>query len=166
MATKSVNLKGAKEVQQFLQQLPVKVERNILRSALRAGAKVMADEAKQNVPVDDGDLQRSIRVSTRARKGTVYAYAKAGGKNVYWHNWVEFGTAAHLIKGKNGKSLFFNGTFTKSVSHPGAKPKPFMRPALDAKASEAINAVGRQIKARLNKLGLNAPATLEVDDES
>jgi HK97 gp10 family phage protein len=166
MAAKLVNLKGGAELQKFLQELPVKLERNIMRSALRAGAKVIADEAKQNVPVDDGDLKRSIRVSTNTKKGKVTASAKAGDKRAWYWRFVEFGTAAHTIKGKNGNPLFFNGAAVMSVNHPGARAKPFMRPALDSKSNEAINAVGQQIGKRLNKIGLNAPAILEVDNES
>jgi HK97 gp10 family phage protein len=160
-----VVIKGGKELHDFLQQLPVKMEKNIMRSALRAGAKVIADEAKANVPVKDGDLRDSIRVSTRAKRGQVTASAKAGNKKAFYWHFVEFGTAAHTIKAKNGKSLFFNGSNVRSVRHPGARAKPFMRPALDSKSTEAIRAVGAQIGKRLNKLGLNAPDISVGEDE-
>jgi hypothetical protein len=52
-----------------------------------------------------------------------------------------------------------------SVNHPGARAKPFMRPALDSKSSEAIRAVGRKIGERLTKQGINNAPALEVDDE-
>lgn len=148
------NIKGGAELQKFLDTLPVKVERNIMRSALRAGAKPIAEEARSLVPIDSGELRDSIRVSTRSRRGVVSASVKAGNKKAWYWRFVEFGTAAHEIKPKNAKSLFIAGLFKKLVSHPGAKAKPFMRPALDAKANEAIVAVGEQIKKRLTKQGL------------
>ena len=160
------NLKGGKELQDFLNQLPAKIEQNVMRSALRAGAKVIADEAKVRVPVGDSGLLRdSIRVSTRARKGRVSASAKAGDKKAFYWRWVEYGTAAHEIRPKNGKSLFFSGLFSELIDHPGARAKPFMRPAFDNKANEAIQAVGRMIGKRLNKAGLNAPDGFKDDEE-
>jgi HK97 gp10 family phage protein len=78
---------------------------------------------------------------------------KAGGKtksgDAFYAKFVEFGTAAHAIKGRNGGWLSFGGLFAKSVQHPGMKPSPFMRPALDAKSGEAVVAVGNYITAKL-----------------
>jgi HK97 gp10 family phage protein len=160
-----VNIKGGAELQRFLNQLPVKVEKNIMRAALRAGANEIKEDAVQNVPVQDGDLKRSIRVSTRAKRGRVTASVKAGDKKAWYWHFVEFGTAAHTIKARNGKRLFFSGIFAKVVNHPGAKAKPFMRPALDNKANDAIRAVGRKISERLTKHGINNAPALEVEDE-
>ena len=166
MANELTRLRGGRELQQMLNSLPAKLEKNIMRSALRAGARVIADEAKANVPVDNGDLKRSIKVSTRGKRGKVEARVRAGGKGVFYAHMVEFGTAAHVIKGKNGKRLFFNGVFAESINHPRARAKPFMRPALDGRANEAIRAVGEQIRKRLTKHGINTPAGLEIDDDS
>jgi HK97 gp10 family phage protein len=163
-----VNIKGGAELQQFLNQLPAKVERNIMRSALRAGAKVIEQEAMSNLfdagAIDSGDLARSLRVETEARRGRVKASVKAGDRKAWYWRFVEFGTAAHTIKGKNGKRLYFDGIFARSVVHPGARAKPFMRPALDSKHAEAIRAVGRKIGQRLTKHGINNAPALEVDE--
>ena len=166
MANDLFKLRGGPELQKMLNTLPAKIEKNIMRSALRAGARVIANEAKANVPVGDGDLKRSIKVSTGGKRGNVYAKVKAGDQKAWYYRFVEFGTAAHTIQPKNKKALFFNGGFAHSVVHPGAKAKPFMRPALDSKSGEAIQAVGEQIRKRLNKAGIETPAILEIDDES
>ena len=50
------------------------------------------------------------------------------------------------------------------VMHPGHAAKPFLRPALDQKAEEAVNAMGTYIAHRVQIGDLRAP-TLEVDDE-
>jgi HK97 gp10 family phage protein len=165
---RNINITGGKELAEFLQSLPVKIEKNIMRVALRAGARVIANEAKNNVPVEDGELKRSIRTSTNAKKGRVEASAKAGNKKAWYYRFVEFGTAPHQIAGRNGNNLVFtarNGSkvSVKSVNHPGARAKPFMRPALDAKANEAILAVGNKIKERLTKEGINNAPNLEVE---
>jgi HK97 gp10 family phage protein len=160
----NIGLKGGKEIQDFLNTLAPKLEANIMRSALRAGAKVILEEAKQNVPVSSGDLRDSLRVSTSSKKGLVTASVKAGNKKVWYSRLVEFGTAPHSIRARSG-FLNFGGIFTKSVEHPGSKAKPFLRPAFDSRSNQAIEAIGLHIGKRLNKQGLNAP-DINIDDEA
>jgi HK97 gp10 family phage protein len=159
----SINIKGGKEIFELLQTLPAKLEQNIMRGALRAGAKVILEEAKRNVPVSSGDLRDSLRVSTNSKKGRVTASVKAGNKKVYYTRFIEMGVAAHTITSKTGY-LSFLGNAYKSVEHPGIQPKPFLRPAFDTKQKEAIEAIGLHIGKRLNKQGLNNPG-LEVNDD-
>ena len=149
---------GGRELDAFLQGLPVKVERNILRAALRAGINEFKGEAKQRVPVDEGDLRDSLRVTTSSKRGTVYAKLKVGGKKAPHAHLVEFGTAAHKIKAKPQHALAFGSVTVREVDHPGAKPRPFFRPAFDAKPAAAIEATGSKIRERLTKEGINAPA--------
>jgi len=151
-------IRGGRELGQFLQGVPVKVERNILRSALRQGVNVFKVEAKQEVPVDEGDLRDSIRVSVRSKGGTVYAAVKVGGKKAPHAYLVEFGTAAHKIKAKPQHALSFSGVAVQEVDHPGARAKPFVRPTFDSKSSAAIEAVAAQVRKRLTKEGINVPA--------
>lgn len=174
------NVTGLKELQQFLDALPAKMEANILRGALRAGAKVQLTRAKELVPVESdgphpGALRDSLRIGKTSIKNGVMkipvvagsrkkpkpgskAEAKAVGRvDAYWARWVEFGTAAHFIKPKNRKSLFFAGLAREVINHPGAKPKPFMRPALDATLQAAVAAVGEYIRKRLTKEGIDVP---------
>lgn len=189
------HVKGLAELQKFLDQLPAKLEANVMRSAMRAGANVISAHAKANAPIGNpssegakkyggyrGALRDSIRVSTRSRRGQVTATVKAGGKNskgadVYYVHFLEFGTAAHFIsakvRGKNvagrlnrmgkksGGVLNIGGNLVGSVMHPGIAPRPFMRPALDARAQDALVAVGEAIKKRLTKQGINT-ADVEI----
>ena len=171
MASEST-IKGAKELFDFLNQLPLKVEKNIMRSALRAGASVIAKEAKTLAPVKMGGLKASIRTGSNAKKGGAEAYVRAGGRknkakssdnSAFYAQFVEFGTAAHMIYPTKQKKLKFkakDGTtkFANFVLHKGAQAKPFMRPAYDAKSEEAILAVTNRIKQRLTKQGINVPA--------
>lgn len=158
---KQINITGGKELAEFLKTLPTKLERNVMRGAMRAGAKVVADEAKRNVPVRMGKLKKSIRVSSKSKRGEISASAKAGNKKVFYASWVEFGTAPHMIVAKKMFLRFLakdgRNVTTYSVEHTGAKSKPFMRPALDGKAADSIRAVGNYIKNRMTKEGLNAP---------
>lgn len=155
-------VKGLADLNKFLQQLPAKMEQNVLRSALRAGANVVRDEAKANVPVDSGLLRDGLKVSTNSRRGRVTAKVKATGRHAYIAPWLEYGTAAHKIVSK-GKGLYFGGMFARGVQHPGSRPKPFMRPALDSQAQQAVIAIGNAIKQRLaTKHGLDT-ASVEIE---
>lgn len=159
----SVEIKGLAELHKTLQELPAKIERNVLRGGLRAGAKVMEAEAErlcpEGLPTLDsvkrgariGELKRSIRVTLRASRGTVRATVKAGNKVAWYAHLVEFGTARHWIKPKSRKSLFIAGLFKEVIDHPGARPKPFMRPAFDGKWRQAIDAMADYIRTRLPK---------------
>ncbi len=147
---------GLKELQAFLDQLPAKMEANIMRAALRQGANVVKAEAMANVPVKSGLLKEGLKVSTSSRRGVIKAKIKAGGKHAYLARWIEYGTAAHFIKPKRAKSLLFAGLLRDGVDHPGARPKPFLRPALYSQSQAALLAVGEAIKKRLTKQGLDA----------
>ena len=160
--SQETSVTGLAELQRFLDQLPDKLQRNVLRGAMRAGAKVQMARAKELVPAETtgphpGALRDSLRIKTSARGGIVKAVVTAGNKKAFWARWVEFGTAAHFIKPKNRKSLFFAGLAREVINHPGAKKKPFMRPALDATVQAAVTAVGDYIRKRLTKEGLDVP---------
>ena len=165
-----VQVLGLKELEAALRVFPVKFEKAVMRGAVRAGGNVFLKRAKSNVPVYSGDLQRSLRVSTSAKKGIATAKVtaggarKKGGKSVYYAHMVEFGTGAfytgtggkskkrpYVIKPKNKKGLTIVEDVRKSVMHPGIKPQPFMRPAFDGGTTEAIQAMADYIKMRITK---------------
>lgn len=153
-------IKGLKALDAFLQQLPLKIERNILRGALRQGMNVIKADAQfhldANGNVKTGLLRLGLKVSTVVKGGKAIAVLKVTGKHGYVAKWIEFGTVAHVIRGKNGKMLAFAGGLHRSVNHPGTRPEPFMRPALDRRPSAVLIAVGEAIKKRLTKEGLDA----------
>lgn len=186
MASK-VFVKGLSELQVFLNQLAPKIQMNIARGALRAGAKVIAEEAKAICPIGppstegsklyggrEGALRDSIRIGSRMENGKAIGYVKAGsikgkikGANVFYAHMVEFGAVAHGMGKKNAglRVLKFNDAFRNSVWHPGMAAKPFMRPALDAKAQDAVLAVGEYIKKRLDAGGLDVADIVIEEDE-
>jgi HK97 gp10 family phage protein len=152
------NIFGGRELDAFLQTLPVKIEKNIMRAALRAGAAEFRDAVRAGINDETGELSKSVKTSTSAKGGRVMAKLRVGNKKAWYGRLVEFGTKAHKIVPKKAGSLSFNGIQVREVSHPGAKPSPFMRPAFDSKASAAITAVGQKIRSRLTAEGINTPA--------
>lgn len=160
-------VRGFTELEQALHMVPEKIERNIVRSGLRAGAKVIEDEVGRQVPVSSGDLRESRRTSVRVKGGKVVAKVSVGGRGKgapFYPHMVEFGTAAHVIKAHNGKALGIGGGAVESVHHPGAKKHPFMRTAMDIASAAAVQAYADQVKRRLTKEGIDTP-DVTVDDE-
>lgn len=165
MATNENVIFGGQALDDLLKTLAPKIEKNIMRTALRAGGKVLLDEAKTLVPKDGGALERSLRVSTKIRKGQVTANVKAGNAIAYYSHMVEFGTRAHTERASPGHAMAVAGFLTSGVVyHPGARAHPFMRPAADNKFNEAVTAIADTIRKRLTKEGLDTAPSLPPDD--
>lgn len=176
--TATLKIKGLSELQKYLDQLPAKMEANIMRGALRAGLKPVAEAARNNVNHVSGDLARSVRITSRINKkeGKTVASVKAGATKrfpgPYYAHFVEYGTRAHFISVPENEKIVYRtrrgDTRTESmttvnrrvlkigsnfigptVRHPGAKPRPYMRPAMDTQASNAVVHAGEYIKKRL-----------------
>lgn len=146
-----LEVKGLVDLQRALQDLPVKIERNVMRGAVNAGGQVFRKEARANVPVKSGDLRNSIRVSVRvsAKAGVIDGTVKAGDRKAFYAHMVEFGTQRHVIKARKGGMLNINGRLVSQVDHPGARAKPFMRPAFDKAGQASIKAFADYIRKRL-----------------
>lgn len=150
------HVKGFRELARFMDQFPVKFERTVMRGGLRAGARVIMTHARASVGVVSGRLRDSLRVSTSTRDGRVTATVVAGGRDTFYARFVEYGTAPHTITAANRGALSIGGLFFQSVDHPGARARPFMRPAMDSQAQPALLATGAYVKARLTKAVLDA----------
>lgn len=144
-----LHITGMADLQKLLDTLPAKLEANVMRGALRAGMKPVQADAKAHAAVASGLLRDGLKISARIRNGKVTASLKATGKHAYLARWIEYGTAAHKISAKKGGALAIGGRVYRTAGHPGAKAHPFMRPALDARAQDAIVAAGEYIKKRL-----------------
>lgn len=189
MIERDENIQGGKELAELLATLPTKLQKNVNRAGLRAMASVLQEEVKRNVPVASGDLRNSVRITSRVRGGQISVSVKAGNSVAYYARMVEYGTKPHLVQvsekdrginSRTGKqlsvttinrnearrSLQIGGSLVgPSVMHPGSKPKPFMRPAVDTALPRALEAMTAKIRERLTKQGLNAPPPMTGDPE-
>lgn len=163
----TTHIAGLADLHKMLQQLPGKVEGNIMRGALRAGMKEFQAVALRHVPVDDGALRDSIKIKFRSRSqkhGWVRMQLVAGNKAAWYSHLIEYGTASFYTgKGKSNRkpytikpkkregALFFGGVVRAEVTHPGIRPQPFMRPAADAGQGPALDATVKYIRTRLPK---------------
>ncbi|HHQ48923.1 MAG TPA: HK97 gp10 family phage protein [Acidobacteria bacterium] len=113
------------------------------RRAMRSAAQIIRTEARHLVPVRTGSLRDSIKVRTSTRRGWVNAWVVAGKPHAHL---VEFGTHPHTEKISRGRFKF-----KRRIRHPGAKPHPFLRPAFDRKADDAIRKVASMLKDSIER---------------
>src|SRR4249920_2831547 len=92
-----VKINGLAELQQRLDQVAPKIEKNILRGGLRAGMNVIKPEAQRNIRSVSGILAKGLRVGTGGRGSQTFSYLRARGKHAFIAKWLEFGAKAHFI---------------------------------------------------------------------
>lgn len=167
-------VRGKTEVKRFIGRVLPDLQSKVLRGAARAAATVVAEEARERT--QSSEVRDAIKVSTKAEEGgRIIAKVQVKGPGAYLAPWEEYGTEPHFISvdesQRNGMSigrinrlakapdsshsLVIGGNFVgTTVLHPGARPHPFLRPALDAKESEAIAAAQGYITSRVKRTGI------------
>lgn len=178
MAT-TVTIKGLKELNDALAQLPRNIGRNVLRGAVRAGAAVVRDEAKRQAPVDTGTLRRAIyhkqiREQSSAvrqvfyvgvRRGKQYrSLTTKGGKDrsmdAYYAGFVEYGHFARRSKDgkfrklmrKTDRGQANNQVMAEMVQSGEVRwipARPYMRPAWAVTKEQALKALSEYIAKRI-----------------
>jgi HK97 gp10 family phage protein len=114
-----------------LHQFPINIQKNVLRGAVRAGAKPIVDEARALVPKDTGNLKKSIGIVSRKSKDRskvkFSVTPRRGGKyDGFYAHMIEFGTSK-------------------------MQPQPFMRPAFEKQDNQSIEAAKEYIAKRIPK---------------
>lgn len=167
MAT-NLPITGGRELARALRELGPRVERNIMRAALNAGAKVIAQRAQNNAkgvdiaPEARRRLVRAIRWKrARGKPGEVVAgvylrsVRKPGSDDTaddprVWGLWVEYGTADRWTGGRtrNGTWRPHRRNRSKTRRFTGRMTaQPYLRPALDSSVNAALEEV-REFAAR------------------
>jgi HK97 gp10 family phage protein len=135
-----IQIDGLQELLAKMKSLPVNLARNGLRAAVNAGAEVIRKDAVSRVPVLTGRLKKAIykkqiRELSNNVQQTFFVGARSGkkykkaNKDAYYWRFLEFGTSK-------------------------MPAKPFLRPAFDAKKRQAVDAIGRKLKERIDKLAV------------
>lgn len=165
-----VQVTGIEDLVLKAKALPPRLERKLWRKAFRAGAGVIRDSARSKVRVDTGSLKKLLVVAEgdprknggsivmsvgvakgsfiaiRTPRGTSYKRLKKGAikgtpnritPSRYFH-LVENGTLPHALG--NGKT------------HPGSRPNPALRPALDEKSGAAFSTIKTIARAEFDRI--------------
>jgi len=113
----SFEIKGLKELNRELKQLPEDFRTKALNTAVRNMANVIKDQAVENAPKASGFLASSIKTKIAPKKSRfskyISRYIVRPSKNAYYAHMIEDGT----------------------VKQPA---QPFMRPAFMAKKEAAV----------------------------
>lgn len=114
-------LKGGPEVLAFLEAFPKRVQQNALRSAMIAGARIIRDEARANVPVSSGAVRSTIKTSSpRAFAGDkATVKVKLLGYESYIGYFLEYGVAQHFVT--PGDSQYHVKTLNRRTTLAGAE---------------------------------------------
>jgi HK97 gp10 family phage protein len=120
----SIVVTGIKEIDRKLKELVPKIQRKVLRQAMRSGMKHVFQEALLRVRVLTGLLKKNIKLRAMKRKrGRVGLL-------------VQVKSDPGLSKtSKDGKRYFYPASV--EWGHGSVPPHPFMRPAYDLKGPEA-----------------------------
>lgn len=121
----NVKLEGVEELAKLLDELPLRVEKSVVRSAARAGATVIKKAVTDRAPVHGGDRQSK----TSERYGPIKSKIKLAR--------LKRGIGYGITTGSAFYAKFIEFGFTDRAGrfHP---PKPWFRPAVEGSLSDAV----------------------------
>lgn len=153
-------LTGFDDLNYYLSTFTKKVEKRILKGSLSRGAIVIKKQAKLNLRQKtvrrSGTLFKAIKHKTlKGERATVRVFVEKGSGAKYdgWYaHIIEGGARPHPISPrKKGEKLRVGKGYFGKISHPGIQARPFMKPALEQKAKEAIQAIGKRMAELIEK---------------
>jgi hypothetical protein len=154
-----MEIRGADYASKALRDIEIKLAKNIVRSAVMAGARVVVKQARAMAPVKTGQLRRQIRASSRTIgvSGIIRATVKQRStkkereKKLYAKtgHLIVGGTRPHTIPKDSGDRVAVRGQVYSRVKHPGSKPYPFFEMAAQAVWKQSINAFSDKLDQRL-----------------
>jgi HK97 gp10 family phage protein len=117
---------GIRDFKKALDGLEAKVAKKLLRTSLRAGAKILAAQIKATAPVSEGVLKRSVKVKAGKRKKNTISMDVVieGGRDEGFVGFIEFGKHGQLAN-------------------------PFIRHSVEAKRAEVLDAIADGVEAAI-----------------
>jgi len=117
-----------KEAMAAIQTFKTSKISRIKRLVESVGMKIKA-EAKRNVAVNTGLTQDKIEYHLIDNRMGVEV--GVFGERALVAEWIEFGTAPHIIYPSSRQALYWPGAShpVDHVHHPGTKPRPFLFPS-------------------------------------
>ena len=128
-----------------------RVARGSIAKALNKGAEDIANSMKAKVQVDTGFTKGTVKVVNPATSGDLNVEVHAGGASVF----LEEGTKPHVIVPKLASMLAWEDPimgmmFASMVHHPGTKPYPFVKPAIEEHRPKIVLDILRELKIDLS----------------
>lgn len=140
-------LEGFEELERQLARFGPVVEDREAERATRRGAEVVRRAAAWNAAAGEdatGQLSKSIAARIERNGARVVAYVAAKLPMGAHGHLVEFGTAEHRITHKR--------PHRRTVTHPGSKPRPWLRPAWDTSHGLAAAEMRKSLQRAIRRL--------------
>lgn len=128
MAKADFQLVGAEDLVRNLEAVSTNVTKDLAK-AVKAGGKVVRDEAKARAPVDTGALRDKMTMRLVEKDRSQVEVKVGPHKDQYYGYFLEHGTSK-------------------------MSPKPFLRPALDENKDKVEKAMANELKKAIEKAKL------------
>lgn len=121
------------------------IENIDLQAPLQDACLIVENSAKENCPVDTGELRASIVSHIVGNTGEV-------GTNVEYAPYVEYGTGVFAAAG-NGRQDRWSYQDAEGNWHStiGQRPQPYLEPALNDNREKIIDLFKKYVEKELNK---------------
>ena len=118
-----------------------------LSKALNRASLVIENQARENAPIDTGELRRSISHEVQGNEAVV-------GTNLFYAPYVHIGTGIWSSEGTGRTDVPWSYQDEEGKWHStvGQKPQPFLTDALHEKRDEALNEFREELKRQLKEL--------------
>lgn len=114
-----------------------------IERAMNKACLVVENAAKDLVPVDTGDLQRSITHVVEGNQGII-------GTNKEYAPYVELGTGQWNPTGRQTPWVYKDAEGEWHYTT-GQRPHPYLKPALDNNKQEVYNVLSKELKKEIDK---------------
>lgn len=144
MAQQQIEMQGLRELEKALLDLPKRLERRVLNSALMSGARLMVRDAKQRVPVATGELRRNIRARPDRPRDGHTATVIVGVRKL---------SKAQLFKLRKKRINTSDPFYWRFVEFGTSRmaARPFLRPAFESQKVGAVAVIKDALRERIDK---------------
>jgi hypothetical protein len=159
----TIKVAGYKEAKAILDDLPNRMQKSILLSALRQSTKPMLTSARNKVPVKSGTLKKQLRIVRYKERGAsktevavavkpVFDKSKKGKVNQYYGKFIHEGTDPRVSR--KGKMLVFENAqgekvFVRSVK--GIRAMPYLEMAYSETGERTVTVFGNELGAAVER---------------
>lgn len=143
MSRVEVRVEGLAQLRRALRNAEQLDDLAVLRDGLKKAADVVAQEARNRVPVRSGATRGSIRATSGGNR----AFVVGGKARVPWYGWLDFGS-------RTPRSGQPRSVGPWSGSGHGPDRGRFIYAALDDREAEVVRLVEHAVSEALRKAGL------------
>jgi HK97 gp10 family phage protein len=146
-----------RDLMRSLDNLPKELQKSAEKAVLRAGGKPILAAARAKVPVDTGNLKKSLGVSVHANRAG-WISARVGPRKGFKGKSKTGRKRERAAKGKRGTFQENKLADAQEISWyvetgtPRSAARPFIRPAIDSAAGAVLEAMAAGLDQHLTRV--------------